>query len=44
VARLLLQFDVRFPEGVEERYPNFYVGSVSGPDPTGVVEFRRIKV
>lgn len=44
MARVLLQFDVRFPEGVGERYPNFYAGSVSGPDPTGVVEFRRIKV
>ncbi|KAG8162698.1 hypothetical protein KVR01_007176 [Diaporthe batatas] len=44
MARILLQFDVRFPEGVKERYPNFYVGSVSGPDPAGVVEFRRIEV
>ena len=44
MARILLQFDVRFPDGVKERYPNFYSGSVSGPDPTGVVEFRRIEV
>lgn len=44
MARILLQFDVRFPEDVKERYPNFYLGSISGPDPTGVVEFRRIKV
>lgn len=44
MARVLLQFDVRFPAGVKERYPNFYAGSVSGPDPTGVVEFRRIEV
>lgn len=41
MARLLLQFDMRFPPEVKERYPNFYAGSVSGPSPTGIVELKR---
>lgn len=43
VARMLLDFDVRFPEDVSEKYPNFYAGSVCVPSPVGVVEFRRIR-
>lgn len=41
VARILLRYDVRFPAGVEERYPNFYFGSVSGPSPSGIIELKR---
>lgn len=43
MARILLQFDVRFPPDVKERYPNFYVGSISGPSPVGIVELKRKK-
>lgn len=42
LARILLQYDVRLPLDVKERYPNFYHGSASGPSPVGVVEFKRI--
>lgn len=41
MARILLTFDVRYPLDVKERYPNFYVGSISGPNPLGILEFKR---
>lgn len=41
MARVLLTFDVRYPLDVKERYPNFYAGSISGPNPLGIVEFKR---
>ncbi|KAF3766428.1 cytochrome P450 [Cryphonectria parasitica EP155] len=43
MARIVLQFDLRFPADVKERYPNFHFGSVSGPSPTGLVEFKRVQ-
>lgn len=43
MAQLLLQFDLRFPPDVKERYPNFYAGSLAGPNFSGLVELRRIR-
>lgn len=43
MARILLQYDVRFPSDVKERYPNFYFGSVSGPSPNGTIELRKVQ-
>lgn len=43
LARLLLRYDVRFPADVKERYPNFYMGSLSGPSPIGIVELKSVQ-
>lgn len=42
MARLLLHFDIRFPSDIKERYPNYYVGSVAGPSPIGIVELKKM--
>lgn len=42
MARVLLQYDIKMPEGVTEPYPNFFHGGVTGPDPTKQLLFKRI--
>lgn len=41
MARFLLEYDVRFPPGVKERYPDWTLGSLMGPNTAGIVEFKR---
>lgn len=42
LARILLQYDLRFPEGVQS-YPKFFQGSNCAPNPTGVIELRKVQ-
>ena len=34
LARLLLDYDIRLPDGVTERHAQISIGNISGPDPT----------
>ncbi|KAK4169799.1 putative cytochrome P450 E-class, group IV [Cladorrhinum sp. PSN259] len=42
VANALLTYDIRLPDGVEGRYPNFKFGGQCVPDPTKELLFKRI--
>ncbi|KAI0004374.1 cytochrome P450 [Xylariaceae sp. FL0662B] len=42
VARLLLEYDIKMPEGVTERYPNLVMGIDSMPDPTKELVFKKV--
>ncbi|KAI1387289.1 cytochrome P450 [Hypoxylon trugodes] len=43
IARLLLDFDMKMPDGLTERYANLSQGANAFPDPTKEVLFRRVK-
>ncbi|KAI9898131.1 hypothetical protein N3K66_006491 [Trichothecium roseum] len=42
VAQVIARYDVRLPEGVEGRYQSLQFASISNPDPTKEVLFKRI--
>ncbi|KAI1845355.1 hypothetical protein JX266_008450 [Neoarthrinium moseri] len=44
LARILLGYDIKMPDGVMERYPNIDVGLDSMPDSTKEIFLRRVKV
>lgn len=44
MARILLTYDIRMPDGVTERYINFSRGSVNAIDPTKEIMMRKIRV
>lgn len=39
---ILLNYDVKMPEGVTERYANIEIGANSMPDPTKDIMFKRV--
>ena len=41
LARIILDFDLKAPEGIKERYPNVIVGSLSTVDQRGKIMIRR---
>jgi hypothetical protein len=41
LARILLEYEFRMPNGLTERYPNLNMGLDSLPDPTKALMFRR---
>ncbi|CAJ2505514.1 Uu.00g129080.m01.CDS01 [Anthostomella pinea] len=43
LARVLLDYDMRLPDGVTERYANLSMGASAFPDPTKEVLFKRVK-
>lgn len=43
LVRLLLQYDIKMPEGVTERYPNLEIGKQVIPDMSGVLLFKRVQ-
>ncbi|OTB03695.1 hypothetical protein M426DRAFT_321621 [Hypoxylon sp. CI-4A] len=42
LARILLDYDLKMPEGITERYANINMGTDSFPDPTKEVLFKRV--
>lgn len=44
VVRLLLEYDVKMPDGVHERYASWTAGVIAGPDPSKTIMLRKIKV
>ncbi|KAF3068388.1 Ent-kaurene oxidase [Daldinia childiae] len=43
LARILLEYDLKMPEGLTERYANINMGTDVLPDPTKEVLFKRVK-
>ncbi|KAI1878121.1 hypothetical protein JX265_002489 [Neoarthrinium moseri] len=43
LARILLDYDIKMPDGVTERYPNLKMGLDDLPDPTREIMFKRAK-
>ncbi|ORY70473.1 ent-kaurene oxidase [Pseudomassariella vexata] len=43
LARMLLEYDVRMPDGVEGPYENFHFGAVNGVDGTKEIMMRTVK-
>ncbi|KAI1338803.1 ent-kaurene oxidase [Xylariaceae sp. FL0016] len=43
LARILLNYDMKMPEGVTERYPNMKMGTDAFPDPTKDIVFKRVE-
>ncbi|KAI0891821.1 cytochrome P450 [Annulohypoxylon nitens] len=43
LARVLLDYDMKMPDGLTERYANLKMGTDAFPDPTKEVLFRRVK-
>ncbi|KAI1776976.1 cytochrome P450 [Hypoxylon cercidicola] len=43
LARVLLGYDIRMPDGLTERYANLRMGSNAMPDPTKEILFKRVK-
>ena len=41
-SRILLEYDLRMPDGITERYPNIETGTDAMPDPTKEIMFKRI--
>jgi hypothetical protein len=41
LARLLLDYDIKMPDGQEGRYPNLEVGQMAFPDPSKTILVRR---
>lgn len=41
IARLVLDYDIKMPNGQTERYPQIEIGKVSMPDPTKTLAFKR---
>lgn len=43
LARILLDYDIRMPDGQTERYANINMGTDAFPDPTKEILFKRVK-
>ncbi|XXG96060.1 hypothetical protein Hte_002337 [Hypoxylon texense] len=43
LARILLDYDIRMPDGLTERYANLSMGPDAFPDPTKEILFKRVK-
>lgn len=43
LARLLLDYDLRMPPGVDEPYRNLAIGVVNGTDTTKEIHLRRVQ-
>ncbi|KAI0169271.1 cytochrome P450 [Hypoxylon sp. FL1284] len=43
LARILLEYDVRMPDGVTERYANLAMGTDAFPDPTKEIMFKKVE-
>ncbi|KAH8673885.1 cytochrome P450 [Xylariales sp. PMI_506] len=43
LVRLLLEYDIKMPDGLTERYANLEMGLDSLPDPTKELVFKRVK-
>ena len=43
LARLLVEYDMKMPDGKTERYANLVMGTDSLPDPTREVMLRRVR-
>ncbi|KAI0839943.1 cytochrome P450 [Hypoxylon sp. FL0890] len=43
LARILLDYDLRMPDGITERYANMKMGTDAFPDPTKEVLFKRVQ-
>ncbi|KAI1100328.1 cytochrome P450 [Jackrogersella minutella] len=43
LARILLDYDMRMPDGLTERYANMKMGTDAFPDPTKEILFKRVK-
>lgn len=44
VARLILDFDIKMPDGLTERYPQIVSGKNTSPDPTKKLLFRKVQI
>jgi cytochrome P450 len=44
LVRLILEYDVKMPNGETERYPNMDVGTQSMPDPTKALAFKKVQI
>jgi len=42
LSRLLLEYDLRMPDGLTERYPNMVMGIDALPDPTKELMLKRV--
>ncbi|KAK9416187.1 putative Ent-kaurene oxidase [Seiridium unicorne] len=43
LARIFLEYDIKMPDGLTERYPNLVMGLDALPDPTKAIMFKRVK-
>ncbi|KAK7935615.1 Cytochrome P450 monooxygenase ATR2 [Apiospora marii] len=43
MVHILLQYDLRMPDGATERYSRFAHGATETPNPTNKIEFRRVQ-
>ncbi|KAH6654487.1 ent-kaurene oxidase [Truncatella angustata] len=43
LARILLDYDIKMPDGITERYPNLNMGLDALPDPTKAILFKKFK-
>ncbi|KAI1577905.1 CypX Cytochrome P450 [Pyrenophora tritici-repentis] len=44
VARLILEYDIKMPEGVTERYPQIEIGRMTMPNPTKPLLFKKVVI
>lgn len=44
VARLVLEYDVKMPNGETERYSQMEIGKQTMPDPTKTLAFKKVLV
>lgn len=44
VAKMVLDYDVKMPNGIEERYAQIEVGRATGPDATKTLLFKKVVV
>jgi cytochrome P450 len=44
VSRLILEYDVKMPNGETERYPQWEMGKQTMPDPTKTLAFKKVVV
>ncbi|KAK6079272.1 ent-kaurene oxidase [Seiridium cupressi] len=43
LARIFLEYDIKMPDGLTERYPNLVMGLDALPDPTKAIMFKKVK-
>lgn len=43
LVRLLMDYDIKMPDGVDGRYANIIMGTDALPDPTRELMFKRVK-
>lgn len=43
LARILLEYDIKMPDGMTERYPNLAMGLDALPDPTKSLMLKKVK-